>query len=127
MARMEEFNFDALVKAIGEAGKRLSEIEASEGAAGNISVCVRGPLELGAHYSHVESVPLTMSVPELVGATFIVTGSGRRLREITEDPGGNLGCLVIAGRWSDREALHGARAALYKADERVQFAPGGAL
>ncbi len=36
-----------------------------------------------------------MSVPELAGATFIVTGSGRRLRELIRDPAGNLGCLVV--------------------------------
>ena len=34
-----------LIAAIGEAGQRLSEIEASEGAAGNISVCIGWPLE----------------------------------------------------------------------------------
>ena len=117
MAGMEEFNFDALVKAIGEAGKRLSEIDASEGAAGNISVCVREPLELDGLYSQVESIPLTMSVPELAGATFIVTGSGRRLREIMEDPAGNLGCLVVEAEGQTGEAPHRARAALYKADQ----------
>ncbi len=111
MSRVEELKFDGLVKAIGKAGKRLSEIDASEGAAGNISVCVRGPLELDRAYSQMESVPLTMSVPELAGATFIVTGSGRRLREIIEDPGGNLGCLVVQP--------DGKTGKLYTAPERL--------
>ena len=31
---------------IGEAGWRISEIEASEGSAGNISVCIGWPVEL---------------------------------------------------------------------------------
>jgi rhamnulose-1-phosphate aldolase len=34
-------------------------------------------------------------VPELARAAFLVTGSGRRLREISDDPYGNLGCLVV--------------------------------
>ncbi len=37
---------DDLLKMMGDAGKRLSELEASEGAAGNISICLRWPLEL---------------------------------------------------------------------------------
>ena len=88
-------NLDNLIKMIGEAGRRLSEIDASEGAAGNMSVCARWPLELGGVYSQVETLRLPMSVPELAGATFIVTGSGRRLREVIQNPAANLGCLVV--------------------------------
>ena len=80
---------------IGEAGRRLSEIDASEGAAGNISVCARWSLELGSVYSQVETIRLPMRVPEMAGATFIVTGSGRRLRDVIRDPAGNLGYLVV--------------------------------
>ena len=36
---------DDLLDMIGEAGRHLAEIEASEGAAGNISVCIRWPVE----------------------------------------------------------------------------------
>ncbi len=36
-----------------------------------------------------------MPVPELAGATFIVSGSGRRLREIIADPTANLACIVV--------------------------------
>ena len=36
---------DDLLEMMGEAGQRLSDIEASEGAAGNISVCLRWPIE----------------------------------------------------------------------------------
>ncbi len=88
-------DFDSLLMQIGEAGRRLSEINASEGAAGNISVCLRGPLEFRRRFPDREDIPLPISVPGLGGATFIVTGSGRRLRELLEDPEGNLGCLVV--------------------------------
>ena len=86
---------DALIAALGDAGKRLCEIDASEGAAGNMSVCVRRTLEIGGRFPQAEPVFLPMSVPELAGAVFIVTGSGRRLREVLNDPDGNLGCLVV--------------------------------
>lgn len=34
-------NLDDLLEMMGEAGKLLADIEASEGAAGNISICLR--------------------------------------------------------------------------------------
>jgi rhamnulose-1-phosphate aldolase len=34
---------DGLLEMMGEAGHRLSEIEATEGAAGNISICSNAP------------------------------------------------------------------------------------
>jgi len=80
---------------IGEAGWRISEIEASEGSAGNISVCIGWPLELRRKFPLVESMELPLAVPELAGMTLIITGSGRRLRDITQDPTANLGCLVV--------------------------------
>lgn len=84
-----------LFNLIGEAGRRLSEIEASEGAAGNISVYVGWPIDPRRHFPSVETIALPQPVPELSGQAFLVTGSGRRLREIINDPVANLGCLVI--------------------------------
>jgi rhamnulose-1-phosphate aldolase len=81
---------------IGEAGYRLSEIEASEGSAGNISVCLGWPVELRRKFPLVEPLDLPLPVPELAGMTLIVTGSGRRLRDVIQDPDANLGCLVVA-------------------------------
>ncbi|HEX9013395.1 MAG TPA: class II aldolase/adducin family protein [Anaerolineaceae bacterium] len=87
--------FDELLTSIGEAGHRLSEIEASEGAAGNISVYVGWPFDPRRKFPLVESITLPEPVPELAGGTFLVTGSGRRLREIIQDPAANLGCVVV--------------------------------
>ena len=86
---------DELLVLIGEAGQRLSDIDASEGAAGNISVCAGWPIDPRRRFPLVETIPLPIPVPELVGSTFLVTGSGRRLREIHQDPAANLGCVVI--------------------------------
>ncbi len=87
--------FDELLTSIGEAGYRLSEIEASEGAAGNISVYVGWPLDPRRRFPLAESIDLPQPVPELAGKLFLVTGSGRRLREVIHDPAANLGCLVV--------------------------------
>jgi rhamnulose-1-phosphate aldolase len=87
--------FDEILMSIGEAGWRLSEIEASEGAAGNISVYIGWDVEPRRKFPLEENVELPQAVPELAGGVFLVTGSGRRLREIKADPAANLGCLVV--------------------------------
>lgn len=86
---------DELLAAIGEAGRHLAEIEASEGAAGNISIYIGWPIDVRRRFPLVDTLELPQAVPELAGKTFVVTGSGRRLREIIDDPAANLGCLVI--------------------------------
>lgn len=89
--------FDDLLTMMGEAGQHLAEIEASEGAAGNISVCLRWPLEPRTRFPVVEEIALPQPVPELAGATFLVTGSGRRLREIIVEPTAHIACIVVNG------------------------------
>ena len=86
---------DDLLTLMGKAGERLSEIDACEGSAGNISICFRWPVEPRSRFPLVEQVELPQLVPELAGTTFLITGSGRRLREIIDDPPANLGCLVV--------------------------------
>ncbi|NJC95520.1 MAG: rhamnulose-1-phosphate aldolase [Anaerolineales bacterium] len=89
------FDLDVLLIQLGQVGKRLTEIGASEGAAGNLSVCVRGDLDVTARFPDMQVVELPLSAPELAGATIIVTGSGRRLREIVDSPTANLACVVV--------------------------------
>ncbi len=86
---------DELLTTVGEAGRHLSEIEASEGAAGNISVYIGWRIDVRRRFPLVESIELPEATPELAGGTFIVTGSGRRLREIIADPAANLACVVV--------------------------------
>lgn len=86
---------DDLLHMMGEAGRHLAAIEASEGAAGNISICLRWPVELRTRFPLISKVELPQLVPELAGVTFIVSGSGRRLREIIDDPTASLACLVV--------------------------------
>jgi rhamnulose-1-phosphate aldolase len=86
---------DDLLRMMGEAGRHLADIEASEGAAGNISVCLRWPMEPRTRFPQVDEIELPQAVPELAGATFLVSGSGRRLREIIDDPTANIACIVV--------------------------------
>lgn len=86
---------DELMQLIGEAGHRLSEIEASEGAAGNISVCLGWQVDPRRRFPMIETIPLPLKVPGLAGRSFLVSGSGRRLREIIQDPAANLGFVTV--------------------------------
>lgn len=87
---------DELLTLVGEAGRRLSDIDASEGAAGNISVYIGWPIDPRRRFPLQETIALPVPVPELAGAALLVTGSGRRLREILQDPAANLGVVVVA-------------------------------
>jgi rhamnulose-1-phosphate aldolase len=86
---------DEFLDAIGAAGQRVSEIAASEGAAGNISVCLGWPIEVRRRFPLAEPFTLPQPAPALGGTTIIVSGSGRRLRDIHRDPGAHLGALVL--------------------------------
>ncbi|MFN2198207.1 MAG: class II aldolase/adducin family protein [Anaerolineales bacterium] len=86
---------DDLLEMMGEAGRRLSDIEASEGAAGNISICLRWPFEPRTRFPLENSIVLPQAVPELAGASFLVTGSGRRLREVIDLPTASIACIVV--------------------------------
>lgn len=84
-----------LLNQLGQVGKRLSEMGAAEAAAGNLSICFREPLDLRGCFPQVQSVELPVPAPDLAGATLIVSGSGRRLRDILELPTANLACIVV--------------------------------
>ena len=89
-------SLDEILVSIGEGGRRVATIDAGEGAAGNISVCVGWPLELRRHFPIVEPIELPLPAPNLAGHILIVTGSGRRLRDIGANPVANLGAVTIA-------------------------------
>ena len=76
-------------------GQRLSEIGAAEGAAGNLSICFREHTDITKRFPEVHIIELPLPAPNLAGATLIVTGSGRRLRDIAEAPTANLACIVV--------------------------------
>lgn len=80
---------------MGQVGKRLSDLGAAEGAAGNLSICFREPLDVTVYFPHTKTIELPVPAPDLAGATLIVTGSGRRLRQIIEAPTAHLACIIV--------------------------------
>jgi rhamnulose-1-phosphate aldolase len=104
-------DLNELFATIGEAGLRLSGIAASEGGAGNISLYIGWPLEVRRRFPLSEAFELPQPVPALAGKQVMVTGSGRRLRDIHADPVANLGVVAIAA--------DGQSACLYTSPQRL--------
>jgi len=86
---------EELLASVGEAGQRLAAIDASEGAAGNISFFVGWPMEIRRHFPVTEPIDLPVQTPALAGGFVVCTGSGRRLRDVRSDPAANLGVAAI--------------------------------
>jgi len=96
MAIMQPYpGLDELLEMIGEAGQRLSEIDSTEGAAGNISVYMGWELEPRRYFRDIEMIQLPTTVPTLAHKSFLITGSGRRLREIIKEPTAHIGFVTI--------------------------------
>jgi len=104
---------DEFLISLGEAGQRLAAIDASEGAAGNMSLFIGWPMEVRRQFPITEPLTLPVAAPALAGGLVIVTGSGRRLRDICADPAANLGVVAVG---SDGRAgvLHTAPRRLFE-------------
>jgi rhamnulose-1-phosphate aldolase len=97
MALKEPFpDLEEILASIGAGGVHIAAIDASEGAAGNISVYVGWPMEVRRRFPIVEEIQLPQPAPHLADRLVIATGSGRRLREIQVDPAANLGVVRIS-------------------------------
>jgi len=86
---------DDLLASMGTAGSRICEIDASEAGAGNISAYVGWDVEVRRRFPLAEPITLPLPAPALAGHTVLVTGSGRRLRQIQDDPEANVGAVVV--------------------------------
>ncbi|HEX6270210.1 MAG TPA: class II aldolase/adducin family protein [Anaerolineales bacterium] len=95
MAESVSLDLDLTLRQLGQVGKRLSDMGAAEGAAGNISVCFRESLDITELFPQMQTIQLPLPAPELAGATLVITGSGRRLREIMDEPTANLACIIV--------------------------------
>jgi rhamnulose-1-phosphate aldolase len=84
-----------IISQLGRAGQRLTELGASEGASGNLSVFLRVPPAAYQGFTCAEDIELPLAVPELAGGTFVVTGSGTRSRDILDSPLSCLGWLEV--------------------------------
>lgn len=80
---------------MGVAGSRICEIDASEAGAGNISLCVDELPRVREIFPLSERIQLPLAAPALAGKTLLVTGSGRRLRQIADDPAAAVGAVIV--------------------------------
>lgn len=88
-------DLDELLISMGVAGGRIAGMDASEASAGNISVFIGWPVEVRRRFPLSEELDLPTAVPSLAGKVLLVTGSGRRLRDIKVDPEANVGAVVV--------------------------------
>jgi rhamnulose-1-phosphate aldolase len=95
-------SLEEIFESIGSGGQRLAAIDATEGAAGNVSVCIGWPIEVRRHLPIAETIELPVPAPNLVGHTVIVTGSGRRLRDLGRLPVESMGAVMV-----DADGTHG--------------------
>ena len=101
---------DALLIDIADGGARICALGASEGAAGNISICLAWDLDLAGRFPAAHEIELPVKVPALAGRTLLVTGSGCRLRQICDQPHDSIGALRIDA--------NGATGRLWTSNER---------
>ncbi len=88
-------NLQQVVEEVGEAGCRLAEMNACEGTSGIISVYLGYPVDSGSLFTQEESIQLAEPAPNLANGAVLVTGFGRRLRDISKHPAENLGLIKI--------------------------------
>ncbi|MEV0899419.1 class II aldolase/adducin family protein [Actinoplanes sp. NPDC049802] len=86
---------DELLASMGVAGHRICEIDASEAGAGNISLFLGWEIDLDARFPVTEEIVLPVPAPALAGHTVLSTGSGRRLRQIKDDPEAAVGAVQV--------------------------------
>lgn len=86
---------DELITQMGESGARICDIDASEAGAGNISVYIGWEVEVRRHFPNEEQITLPDPAPALAGGTLLVTGSGRRLRQIKDEPLSAIGAVYV--------------------------------
>lgn len=88
-------DLDQLLSSMGAAGARICEIDASEAGAGNISLYVGWDLDLDDRFPIAEEITLPLAAPALAGHTVLATGSGRRLRQVGDDPEAAVGAVQV--------------------------------
>ena len=103
-------SLEEIIDSIGIGGRRLAAIDATEGGAGNISVCIGWPMEVRRQFPMAEEIELPLPAPNLPGHTVLVTGSGRRLRDLDRLPLDSIGAVVVHD-----DGVHGT---LYTANVR---------
>ena len=87
--------FSKMVREIGNTGEQMTVLGADEGSAGNISVFVKSLEGVDEHFYDHGVIDLPVTCPALQGGWVVVTGTGRRMRDLSEDPEATLLILQI--------------------------------
>lgn len=93
--RVSDASVTKLVADIGAVGVRMTELDAAEGAAGNISVFLNSLDQLPAYAEKRGVIKLPWTVRDLMGGWLLVTGAGRRLRDVATSPATTICWLNI--------------------------------
>ncbi len=99
--------FSRILREIGDTGEQMTVLGADEGSAGNISVFACAIEGIDEHFWDHGTVDLPVACPALQGGWLVVTGTGRRMRDLCQDPETTLVILEILEG--------GSRATLYAA------------
>jgi rhamnulose-1-phosphate aldolase len=92
---------------IGDVGRRMAQINAAEGAAGNISVFLPSLPAMDSRFRERGSINLPVCAPALSGGWLLVSGSGRRLRDLARNPDTTL-CLLHIQEGGERGEIYAA-------------------
>jgi rhamnulose-1-phosphate aldolase len=90
---MNQPTLDSTLAQMADTGVRLAAIDAAEGAAGNISVFSAAELEPPPAFRRRAPIELPVAVPHLASGWIVVTGAGRRLRDVGTAPERSV-CLL---------------------------------
>jgi rhamnulose-1-phosphate aldolase len=93
MKEIRIFKMSDLIADIGQAGVQTTAIGAAEGSAGNISVFVKQLTEIDPRFVIQSTIDLPTEVPFLGGGWALITGTGRRLRDVATSPEKSV-CLL---------------------------------
>ena len=95
MKSSKAYPFLKLLNEIGDTGMQMTALGADEGSAGNISVFVWALEGMEERFWERETLDLPVVCPALAGGWLLVTGAGRRMRDLCQDPQTTLCILEI--------------------------------
>lgn len=90
-------DFDELLQSLRRAARRLVEIDAAEGAAGNLSYYFEASFDPREHFSNSQEIRLPVEAPALTNGWLLMSGSGQRMRDIAADPYTSMGLVKVEG------------------------------
>ncbi|MCW5880997.1 MAG: rhamnulose-1-phosphate aldolase [Anaerolineae bacterium] len=92
---MSSIDLGVILEEMGEVGQRVAAMGASEGGAGNISVFTRNLSDMDDRFAAQGVIDLPVPAPALADGWVIITGTGKRLRDIRRHPERTIGVVRV--------------------------------